>query len=244
MLYLCSMVSHQKPVAAAVVELVFGGEEDLDLGCSGEEEGVCPLAGQLSAWAGDLVQAAGVSLGEQGHLSTFYGGLEQVVVVVELFGVLCAGLEAVLRNGWKVRQYVYADKDAGVRRVVAYRLAALAAKYPAQLPLSAVHQAITFWPQDVWQLQPCHLQQLAQVPGSVVLWAGWECQDLSPAGSGKGLLGPRSSTLFALLGGVLQGLQQVGLVPGWPGCRRTLLWMSLGSLISRCLLMPPGCARS
>jgi site-specific DNA-cytosine methylase len=203
---LCGMVSSQEPVAAAVVEVVFGGEE-LDLDCSAEEEGVCPMAGQLAAWAGDLVAVAGVSPGEQGHLSQFYGGLEQGVVVVELFGGLCAGLEAVLKNGWKVRQYVYADKDAGVRRVAAHRLAALAAKYPAQLPLSAVQQAFTFWPQDVWQLQSRHLQQLEQLTGSVVLWAGWECQDLSPAGFGKGLLGPRSSTFFALHS-VLQGLQQ------------------------------------
>jgi hypothetical protein len=178
------------------------------------------MAGQLASWAGDLVQAAGVSLGEQGHLSEFWGGIDQGVVVVELFGGMCAGLEAVLRNGWRVQQYVYADRDEGVRRVAAHRLATLAAKYPQQLPLSAVQHAFTFWPQDVLQLQPLHFHQLQQLPGSVVLWAGWECQDLSPAGSGKGLQGHAAArSLHCTL--CCKSFSS-SLVPGLLGCWRTL----------------------
>jgi site-specific DNA-cytosine methylase len=32
-----------------------------------------------------------------------------------------------------------------------------------------------------------------------IMVAGWECQDLSPAGQGKGLAGPRSSTFYPLI---------------------------------------------
>jgi hypothetical protein len=61
-----------------------------------------------------------------------------------------------------------------------------------------VSNAFVFWPQDVAELSHSHLLQLQQLPGPVVLWAGWECNDLSVAGSGQGLAGPRSGTFFSL----------------------------------------------
>jgi site-specific DNA-cytosine methylase len=137
-------------------------------------------------------------------------GLAGGVVVVELFGGLCAGLEACLRNGWKVVQYVYVDKDDAVRRVAAYRVAGLAAAYPDQLPLAACEGAFTRWPQDVDRIRAEHVEQLKQQGRPCVLWAGWECQDLSPAGSGKGLAGRHSSTFFALHKVLVQMQEQLG----------------------------------
>ena len=127
-----------------------------------------------------------------------YLGLGRGVVVVELFGGLCAGLEACLRNGWNVEQNLYVDKNPAVRQVAKHRLAGLVAEYPEQLPLTACKGAFSRWPQDVGELGREHLVQLQQAGRPCMLWAGWECQDLSPAGSGKGLAGKHSSTFFAL----------------------------------------------
>lgn len=70
-------------------------------------------------------------------------------------------------------------------------------------------------PQDVTQIGQQHVQQLAALGGSCLLWAGWECQDLSAAGKGEGLLGQRSRTFF-FLHQVLRGLrQQLGPRLAW-----------------------------
>jgi site-specific DNA-cytosine methylase len=121
-----------------------------------------------------------------------------LVGLVELWGGLCAGLEATLRNGWKVHRYVYFDCAEEVRQVARYRVESLRAQYPQQLSREVVERAFDCWPHDVRCIQPAHVQQLSSLGGAVVLWAGWECQDLSAAGSGKGLQGARSSTFFPL----------------------------------------------
>ena len=101
------------------------------------------------------------------------------------------------------------DSSPAVREVAAFRVATLLAKYPQQLQHEACRQAFTFWPQDIYRVQQQHLRQLQGLGGPYVLWAGWECQDLSPAGTGRGLSGPCSST-FNPLRDLLQTLQ--GLV--------------------------------
>lgn len=213
---LCSMVcSAVQPVASAVVsQVVVGGDIE-------EEGGPPPVstsAEQLQQWAASRVQAVLGTQGplsssssgpqEQAHLQPFYRELSQGVIVVELFGGLCAGLEACLRNGWRVKRYIYADNDPRVRRVAVHRVAALAAQYPDQLPVEACHSAFTRWPQDVTQLQRQHLEQIQQLGGPCVLWAGWPCQDLSPAGAGRGLAGRQSGTFFALRR-VMSALQEL-----------------------------------
>jgi len=131
------------------------------------------------------------------------------VVVYEPFGGLCAGLEMVLRNGIAVTRYIYQDTDPAARQVAAHRVRALMGRYPGLLPWEAVRSMCTLLPHDITQVTP---QQLiaagAQSGEQWLMVAGWECQDLSPAGKCEGLAGPRSRTFFDTVR-VLGWLQQL-----------------------------------
>jgi hypothetical protein len=133
------------------------------------------------------------------------------VVVLELFGGMCAGLEMLLRNGVKVLKYLYCDKNDTVRRVAAHRLHQLSAQYPALLSPESFYYAFTAFPaQDVWRISTTELIHAGVLNGDQwMIVAGWECQDLSPAGSGKGIFGDHSSTFFAMrhVIGAVQQLQ-------------------------------------
>jgi len=133
------------------------------------------------------------------------------VVVLELFGGMCAGLEMLLRNGVKVLKYLYCDKNDTVRRVAAHRLHQLSAQYPALLSPESFYYAFTAFPaQDVWRISTTELIHAGVLNGDQwMIVAGWECQDLSPAGSGKGIFGDHSSTFFAMrhIIGAVQQLQ-------------------------------------
>jgi len=212
------------------------GLEGADMGWHGYEEpmGVPAIAAaqqQLAQWAWSKVEWASQQLvGQQelreqqqlgGQLSlelvaaSFFPAAQQGLVVVELFGGMCAGLEACLRNGFPIRRYVYVDRDPAVQAIAAHRVAGLLAKYPGQLQHAAVQEMFSFWPQDVTVLQQQHIQQLARLGGQVMVWAGWECQDLSPAGSGRGLEGQHSSTFYSLRQVLVWMQQQLPLPPAW-----------------------------
>jgi hypothetical protein len=57
---------------------------------------------------------------------------------------------------------------------------------------------LSFWPQDVNEISNCHVQQFGQLGGQVIIWAGWKCQNPSPAGSGRGLGGGGATQLYFL----------------------------------------------
>lgn len=121
------------------------------------------------------------------------------LVLVELCGGICAGLEMLLRNGVIVRQYLYADTDPSARLAAAHRMRTLSMAYPDQLSpdLAAGMFAL---PQDVRNISAQDLHDAganARLP--LLLVAGWPCQDLSPAGRGGGLAGTRSSLLHDVL---------------------------------------------
>jgi site-specific DNA-cytosine methylase len=115
----------------------------------------------------------------------------------------------VLRNGIRVSRYIYSDIDKVAQQVASYRMAQFSAAYPELFPLEAWQQALSTLSADAWQV---YAEQ--QLPRLAAAWsgqqwlvvAGWECQDLSPAGSNKGLHGSKSSTYFALTV-MLQALQ-------------------------------------
>ena len=133
------------------------------------------------------------------------------VTLYEPFGGIAAGLEMVLRSGIPVHRYIYSDILPQARAAAAHRLSRLAQQYgPALLPQSAYARAFTTLPQDVYSITTDNLVQAGARDGSQwFIVAGWECQDLSPAGSGRGLQGSRSSSFFPLLSlvGALQQLQ-------------------------------------
>ena len=121
------------------------------------------------------------------------------VVLYEPFGGLCAGLEMCLQAGVLVSCYRYSDTNPDCRKVACHRVLALQAGFPHLLPSSALlgmfclghdiksvsNAALT----AVWESFP-HTQWL--------IVAGFECQDMSSAGSGMGLSGYRSGTYFHL----------------------------------------------
>ncbi|KIY96367.1 hypothetical protein MNEG_11595 [Monoraphidium neglectum] len=142
--------------------------------------------------------------------SFFAKALEEGIVLFEPFGGLCAGLEMVLRGGVPVKQYVYCDNHLPCQEVARHRVAALAARYPSLLSLDATARMLSI-PQDVRLIGAAELAAAGALNGSQwMVVAGWECQDLSAAGSGKGLQGRRSSTFYDLLRivGALQQLQR------------------------------------
>lgn len=133
------------------------------------------------------------------------------VVLLELFGGICTGLEMVLRSGVCVLQYIYCDIDPVAQRVAAHRMHHLSAQYPALFPIEAFVSAFTAVPQDVWQINTAALLHAGVQDGRQwLVVAGWECSDLSPAGQGAGLRGKHSNTFFALrqILGAIQQLQQ------------------------------------
>jgi site-specific DNA-cytosine methylase len=140
----------------------------------------------------------------------FLAAEQEGVVVMELFGGMCAGLEMCLRNGLRVKRYLYCDSDSKVRMLAASRVERLSARYPHLLPRESYQGAFKALPQDVRQLKSEHLVEAGARDGSQwFVIGGWECQDLSPAGKGRGLLGDRSSTFYDAVGitGALQQLQ-------------------------------------
>ena len=196
-----------------------------DLGVAGEQRS---LALQAAAWV-SAAQAAGAAVppsspapaGLTQQLSgapdafgvratsrlctalvppAFYAAaLSEGIVLYEPFGGLCAGLEMVLRNGFVVSRYLYSDVDPAARAVAASRVRWLAARYPGQIRPSALVDMFTALPQDVKRVTTEALVQAGAKDGWWLVVAGWECQDLSPAGKGRGLQGSRSITFYDLL---------------------------------------------
>ena len=138
--------------------------------------------------------------------------LEGRITVFEPFGGMASGLEMVLRNGLTVSRYIYCDNDAAATLVARHRLEALTAQFPNQLTREAWKDAFTSTPQDVFQIKRRDLISAGAL-GHAQQWiivGGFECQDLSSAGSGKGFEGTRSISFFPLLNviGELQDLQR------------------------------------
>jgi hypothetical protein len=122
------------------------------------------------------------------------------VNLIELFGGLCAGLEACLKNGIKVRTYRYCDINPACRTVARERVKKLQQRYPHLLHDTAAVEMFAL-PQDVTKIKARHVQDIvddAEKPPWLIV-AGWSCEDLSPAGNGAGLAGKRSGLFYPLL---------------------------------------------
>ena len=72
-------------------------------------------------------------------------------------------------------------------------------RFPSLLPNTAFQQAFVL-PQNIKDVDSERLLKVGAHNGRQwLVVAGWECQDLSNAGSGKGLRGQHSSTFFPLM---------------------------------------------
>jgi RNase H-like domain found in reverse transcriptase/Reverse transcriptase (RNA-dependent DNA polymerase)/Integrase zinc binding domain/PHD-finger/Integrase core domain/C-5 cytosine-specific DNA methylase len=138
------------------------------------------------------------------------------VVLFELFAGMCAGLDALLSTGVKVSRYFYCDVDPTARAVAVVRLSNFCAQYPNLLPLEAITDAFQC-PQDVRDIYTPQLLRMGALDQKQwLVVAGFECQDLSAAGTCQGLDGPRSRTFYDVVRiiGALQQLQTTRL-PGY-----------------------------
>jgi site-specific DNA-cytosine methylase len=121
----------------------------------------------------------------------------------------------VLRNGFKVTQYIYSDTDPGVRKVAVHRMHKLQSLHPELLPPAAIQGSLALLPMDIRrvgseQLTPV-VQQFSEQQWLVV--GGWPCQDLSLAGHARGMGGSRAQLLHDVVR-VIGTLQQ--LLPDMP----------------------------
>jgi len=155
-----------------------------------------------------------VSINTSSVSGSFFAAADaEGVTLFEPFGGLCAGLDMCLALGLRIKRYLYSDIDPAARQVAQYRLQQLMAHYPACLPHSATLDTFTALPQDVRCIDAAALRDAgAGESGQWLVVAGWECQDLSPAGKGQGLQGPRSNTFFPLVH-ILAELQQMQQLP-------------------------------
>ena len=166
----------------------------------------------VPTWSSTLVQGQPrvLSINAQEALDSSIADLYDGIVLLELFGGICAGLEMALRCGIMVSRYIYCDISTSAQQAASARCAFLSSTYPHLLSPSAWAHAFTTLPQDISLITQEHLLAAgAHNSDQWMLIAGFECQDLSPAGSGKGLSGRRSSTFYPLLSilGELQFLQ-------------------------------------
>ncbi len=68
------------------------------------------------------------------------------LLLIDLCGGLATSLDAVLRLGYKVQVYAYADVDAEARWAAHHRIQQLALTYPSQLPANTAHTFLAHLP--------------------------------------------------------------------------------------------------
>ena len=118
------------------------------------------------------------------------------IVLVELFAGLSTGLAAVLEAGLSVSTYVYVDNTDMVSKAAKHHIKQLQARYPRQLPASAVQGCMSQLPGDISLIGEEDLQRLGRVD---LVMERWPCQGHSRAGLEKGLQDPRSGLFWELL---------------------------------------------
>jgi hypothetical protein len=108
------------------------------------------------------------------------------VILYEHFGGLCAGLEMVLRCGIPVAKYFYSDNDPIAQSLARVRMEALHIQYGVLFPSKAFKSPFSL-PQDINLVSSDNLLKHGAYDQDTqwMVVAGWECQDLSPAGQGK-----------------------------------------------------------
>jgi hypothetical protein len=71
------------------------------------------------------------------------------ITLLELFGGIGIGLEALLQSGVVVQRYFYVDIDPIARQVAASRMMELTARFPQQFATTAWKASFTFLPSDI-----------------------------------------------------------------------------------------------
>ncbi len=111
------------------------------------------------------------------------------ITLLELFGGIGIGLEALLQSGMVVQRYFYVDIDPIARQVAASRMKEFTTRFPKQFATTAWKASFTFLPSDIQLIQKKHMELLGPID---LIISGWECQGFSAAGFGEGLSDTRS----------------------------------------------------
>jgi site-specific DNA-cytosine methylase len=112
------------------------------------------------------------------------------ITLLELFGGIGIGLEALLQSGRAVQRYFYVDIDFIARQVAASRMMEFIAIFPQQFATTAWKASFIFLLADIQLIQKKHMELFGPVD---LIISGWECQGFSAAGFGEGLSDTRSS---------------------------------------------------
>jgi transposase InsO family protein len=170
-------------------------------------------------WVGD---GRVTSLGVEGTIALgtslvgpafFSAAATEGVVLWDMCGGVCGGLEAALRVGVKIKRYLYSDTNTTAQRVAVHRMHQLHMAYPSLLPDHAIADSLTALPMDISSITPTDLVRAgATAPEQWLALCGWPCQDLSAAGAQRGLSGSRSGLFYPMLH-VLGALQQIQPLP-------------------------------
>jgi site-specific DNA-cytosine methylase len=111
------------------------------------------------------------------------------ITVLELFGGICTGFEALLRSRMVVCRYFYVDVDPIIRQVATSRMMEFTTRSPQQLATTA-WKASFFLAFNIQLIQKKHMELLGPVN---LIISSWECQGFSAARFGEGLSDTRSS---------------------------------------------------
>jgi len=75
--------------------------------------------------------------------------LKEGITLLELFGGIGIGLEALLQSGMVVRRYFYIDIDPIAKQVAASRMREFTTRFPQQFATTAWKASFTFLPFDI-----------------------------------------------------------------------------------------------
>jgi site-specific DNA-cytosine methylase len=114
---------------------------------------------------------------------------KESITLLELFGGIGIGLEALLQLGMVVRGYFYVDIDPIVKQVAALKMMELRVKFPQQFTTTAWKANFIFLPSNIQLIRKKHMELLR--PMDLII-SGWECQGFLAARFGKGLSDTRS----------------------------------------------------
>lgn len=129
-------------------------------------------------------------------------------VVIELCGGIAAGLHSMTDQGQTIARYIYVDNCDHARQCAADRARMLVERRPHLFRRHAIKHAFDTWPQDIFQINQAHIDELLLQPDeSVIVIAGTPCQDWSAAGSQRGDVGTRGS-VTPVVASVIASLQQ------------------------------------
>jgi RNase H-like domain found in reverse transcriptase/Reverse transcriptase (RNA-dependent DNA polymerase)/Integrase zinc binding domain/PHD-finger len=128
--------------------------------------------------------------------SAFDAMFTEGIVLLELFGGMCAVLDMCLQNNVRIASYIYCDNSPAAQQLAKHRISTWCGLYPHLLPPTAVHTALGQLPMDVRDITHADLERV-RTRYSGLQWfiaGGFDCSDTSSAGLGEGINGSRSNT--------------------------------------------------